>query len=340
MYSPYRKKKFNSDFMNQMHERYLRTKKVARTLFRKFMEKGHERLTMMLIPHSEKKIFNFQISNFTISFFLILLISIVIFSIISMNDHETNQTKIAKLSNISKNREGQILAFKRRSNFTLQNFSKAEKEIKKLAKSVGVDNVKAVFPFYGKGGVDYTISPEMQKKFGKNFTFPQEIRELDNLNKNVIKSTEQLKRVNSFIHNLKKVMQYTPSLWPVAGGGFITSGFGKRLSPFTGLPSMHTGMDIAWWPGSPIKAGASGVVTHAGYMGGYGLCIRINHKYGFSTLYGHLQDLRVKVGTHVRKGQVIGSMGNTGRVTGYHLHYEVRLGNTAINPEPYLTSKF
>ena len=340
MYTPYRKKKFKSPFMNHMHEHYMRFRKKFKAWSKKFMEKGHERLTLMLIPHSEKRIFNLQISNFTISFLVILLVVIVFFSILSLNDHETSQTQITKLSTLSKTREGQIDAFRTRSTFTIKSFSRFEKQIERLASSVGVENVKSVFPFYGQDGLDYTVTPEMQKKYGKDFTLPDEIRELDSLNNNVARSTEQLKRVNAFIDNLKQVMNYTPSLWPVSGGGFITSGFGSRPSPFTGIPMVHTGIDIAWWPGSPIKATAAGTVNYAGFMGGYGLAVRISHKYGFSTLYAHMQSARVSVGDTVQKGQLIGSVGMTGLATGYHLHYEVILGDTQINPEPYLTSKF
>lgn len=340
MYSPYRKQKFKSPFWNKNHERYLRLKKKFSILMKKFMEKGHERLTMMLIPHSEKKIFNFQISNFTIAFFIVILVVIVIFSIFTLNDHETSQTQINKLSNLSKTREGQIMAFKLRADSTFKNFTRFESEMKKLAVNVGVNKVKSIFPFYGKGGVDYSITPEMKKKWGKDFAYPDEIKELDGLNRNVIKSTEQLKRVNSFIDNLKQVMKYTPSLWPVSGGGFITSEFGYRASPFTGLSTLHSGIDIAWWPGSPIMATAAGIVKSVGYQGGYGLCIHISHKYGFSTRYAHLQNTKVSVGDNVSKGQIVGTMGNSGRATGYHLHYEVILGNTPINPQPYLTSKF
>jgi len=340
MHAPYRKRKFKTAFMNRAHEYYMRLRKQYKAWMKRFMEKGHERLTLMLIPHSERRIFNLQISNFTISFFLITLALVVFFSILSLNDHETSLSRLTKLDTLSKAREGQIEAFKERSSLTLNNFTIFEQQIERLASSVGVGNVQAVFPFYGQGGLDNTVTPEMQEKYGKDFSLPDEISELDNLNRNVARSTEQLKRVNSFIDNLKQVMEYTPSLWPVAGGGFRTSSFGSRPSPFTGIPMMHTGIDIAWWPGSPVRCTAAGTVTYAGFMGGYGLAVRVSHKYGFSSLYAHMQNARVSVGDTVQKGQIIGSVGNTGLATGYHLHYEVILGDTQIDPEPYLTSKF
>lgn len=340
MYSSYRKQKFKSPFMNDMYERWLRGRKTFRAWWKKFMDKGHERLTLMLIPHSEKKIFNLQISNFTIAFFVIILLSVVMFSILSLNEHESSQTEISRLSNLSRTQEGHIAAFKNTSVFTVKNFSKFESQIQRLSENVGSTGGNDVFPFYGQGGPDYTITAEMTKKYGKNFAWPDEIKELEGLNKNVGKSTEQLKRVNAFMDNWKTVLQYTPSTWPVKGGGFKTSGFGRRPSPFTGIMHEHTGVDIAWWPGSPVQVTAAGEVVQVGMMGGYGLCIVVQHKYGFSTRYAHLNNINVNVGETVQRGHIIGGVGNSGNVTGYHLHYEVILGNTAIDPEPYLVSKF
>jgi murein DD-endopeptidase MepM/ murein hydrolase activator NlpD len=326
--------------MNDLHEKYIRFKKKVKTLWKKFMERGRKELTIMLVPHNEKKIFNFQISHFTISFFTILLVIVVVFSIVSLNDHETSQTKITRLSNLSRTREGQIRAFKNRTTYAYESFNEFKDQITQLAANIGVKKSDNVFPFYGRGGIDSSITSELQERYGDAFAVPREIQELEILNRNVIQSTEQLKRVNSFIDNMKQVMQYTPSLWPVAGGGFITSPFGNRVNPFTGIYGLHTGVDIAWWPGSPIRTSAAGVIQSASYQGGYGLTVLIRHKYGFSTRYAHLQRINVGAGQSVEKGQIIGTMGNTGFATGYHLHYEVILGNTVVDPEPYLTSKF
>ena len=336
MYSSYRRKKFKSSFMNKLHEKYIRLSKKLKVYVKKILDKGHQHLTIMFIPHSEKKIFNFQISNFTISFFAVILVTIVIFSIISLNTHETDQKQLSQLSKQSKTREGQIVVFKQSSFMTIKNFHRFRKQIVRLSRNIGSDNNDIVFPFVGKGGIDYKITLGMKKKFGKHFNLPSEIKELNVLNNDVIRSTEQIKRINSFVENYKKVMAATPSSWPVAGGGFITSKYGYRPSPFTGIPSLHTGVDIAYWAGSPIKSTAEGIVSFVGMAGGYGLIVRIKHKYGFSTMYGHLQSANVKVGDNVRKGQVVAYMGNSGRSTGYHVHYEVHLGNLPIDPMPYL----
>ncbi|HVB57065.1 MAG TPA: M23 family metallopeptidase [Candidatus Acidoferrales bacterium] len=126
----------------------------------------------------------------------------------------------------------------------------------------------------------------------------------------------------------------TPSLWPVVGE--ITGHFGERLDPFSGEGAFHTGMDIASHYGDAIRATADGVVTEASARGGYGRLVVIDHGFGVTTWYGHLSAYNTQVGMHVKAGDVIGYEGQSGRSTGPHLHYEVRVYNTPVNPWRYL----
>ncbi len=126
-----------------------------------------------------------------------------------------------------------------------------------------------------------------------------------------------------------------PAGFPTAGR--ITSKFGSRIGPRTGRLEKHTGWDIATNMGAPVRVTAPGVVEVAGWTNiGYGLHIVINHGYGYKTLYGHLSKLNVNVGRRVSSNDLIGFVGSTGNSTGPHLHYEVRIGNTPINPGRYL----
>lgn len=127
-----------------------------------------------------------------------------------------------------------------------------------------------------------------------------------------------------------------PSLWPVVGE--ITGHFGERLDPFSGEGAFHAGMDIASHYGDEVHAAADGVVTDVDRRAGYGKLVIIDHGFGLATWYGHLSAYNTQVGMHVKRGDVIGYEGASGRSTGPHLHYEVRIYNTPVNPWRYLKS--
>lgn len=128
-----------------------------------------------------------------------------------------------------------------------------------------------------------------------------------------------------------------PSVQPVQHLSF-TSNFGIRSDPFRGSAAMHAGVDIPGPTGTPIYATADGIISHADRQGGYGNLVEINHGKGISTRYGHLSKIIVSDNARVRRGQIIGLMGSTGRSTGPHLHYEVRIDGHAVNPVPFLTT--
>ncbi|NPV53118.1 MAG: peptidoglycan DD-metalloendopeptidase family protein [Firmicutes bacterium] len=125
-----------------------------------------------------------------------------------------------------------------------------------------------------------------------------------------------------------------PSLWPVRGR--ISSSFGSRRHPITGTYHHHTGIDIATRTGTPVRATAAGTISYAGWQGGYGLVVIINHGGGVTTVYGHNSRLVVRGGQRVGKGQVIAYSGSTGTSTGPHVHYEVRLHGRPVDPRRYM----
>lgn len=129
-------------------------------------------------------------------------------------------------------------------------------------------------------------------------------------------------------------LAYSPSLWPVVGR--VTSSFGERQDPFNGEGAFHTGVDIAGDYGEPVRATADGTVEKAGFGTGYGREIILDHGHGVETLYAHLSGFAVTPGEQVRRGEVIGYIGMSGRSTGPHLHYEVRIRNVPVNPHRYL----
>jgi len=125
-----------------------------------------------------------------------------------------------------------------------------------------------------------------------------------------------------------------PNLWPVEGQ--VTGSFGERIDPFNGEGAFHSGVDIGSSYGHPVVAPADGVITFADFLGGYGKALMMDHGHGISTRYGHLSGFAVTIGQHVQRGDIIGYVGASGRSTGPHLHYEVRINDTPVNPYKYL----
>ena len=133
----------------------------------------------------------------------------------------------------------------------------------------------------------------------------------------------------------KWLQNTTPSIWPVQGR--LSSSFGKRTDPFRGTNSFHAGVDVTCKHGTPIVATADGVVTHSGWFAQYGKRVILDHgRNGLSSLYAHMSEFFVRPGQIVRRGEVIGRVGRTGKATSAHLHYEVRYRGTPLNPYKYL----
>jgi murein DD-endopeptidase MepM/ murein hydrolase activator NlpD len=146
-----------------------------------------------------------------------------------------------------------------------------------------------------------------------------------------------LDRVEARFEEQLRWISSVPAITPARG--ILTSGFGLRRDPITRGRGNHQGVDIAAAPGAPVRAAADGLVTRASRQGGLGKAVFLSHGYGLSTRYGHLSEIVVKPGTRVRRGDLIGHVGNTGRSTGYHLHYEVHLDGQAVNPLAYLLDR-
>jgi len=189
---------------------------------------------------------------------------------------------------------------------------------------------------YGIGGLPSETSGELctadlYNKFLENID-----DDVDRLNRVAGDQSEDFQALWESLREIKAIQQVTPSMRPLEGG-WTSSEFGFRQSPFSDKDEFHPGLDIAAHKGTPVKATANGTVSYAGFRGSYGKVIYINHGFGIMTRYGHLSSLHVKKGQKVRRGDVIGEVGSTGRSTGPHLHYEVRLNDIPVNPEKYMS---
>jgi murein DD-endopeptidase MepM/ murein hydrolase activator NlpD len=189
----------------------------------------------------------------------------------------------------------------------------------------------------GAGGTEDPIEPSIvAKAFSESHV--EMIRELEEdlatLRVLAAKQEQSFQELTEGIEHRRAKWASTPSIWPVKG--WVTSGFGPRISPFTGHPAMHRGVDISVPANTPFVAPANGVVTLARWDGGLGNAIKIDHGYGYQTAYGHLNKILVRQGQRVKRGDVIGLVGNTGLSTGPHLHYQVSVNSTPANPLRYV----
>ncbi len=159
------------------------------------------------------------------------------------------------------------------------------------------------------------------------------------LPKDALGFDRQLHRIaiaRSHMTRLARVLGTVPVRKPIDGEIDLASTFGVRNDPFTGSPAMHTGLDLQGETGKPVRVTADGKVTTAGWSGGYGKAVDVDHGNGISTRYAHLSSIDVQVGQSVRTGQIVGKIGSTGRSTGPHLHYETRVRGEAVDPQKFL----
>jgi len=146
----------------------------------------------------------------------------------------------------------------------------------------------------------------------------------------------RIRQARGHVERLSKTLSAVPIRKPMTGELESTSGFGMRTDPFVRSLAMHTGLDFRAETGEPARATAAGTVTMAGWNGGYGRMVEVDHGNGFATRYAHLSAIDVEVGQSVRIGQIVGKVGSTGRSTGPHLHYETRVDGEAVDPQKFL----
>jgi len=157
---------------------------------------------------------------------------------------------------------------------------------------------------------------------------------LDRLTAEATRQEQSLQELTAYFQDQKSLLASVPATWPARG--WVTSDFGQRLDPYTAERMMHTGLDIAAEHGKPVYSPSDGTVVFAGPEGTYGNVLVIDHGYGIKSRYGHLAKMLVKPGDRVKRGQEIASIGNTGRSTGPHLHYEVRVNGLPQNPRKFI----
>lgn len=307
--------------------------------FQYFLKKIHEissqGITIMLIPHSEKKVFNFRINLFFLSLVLVTLFSSLgVITYLSIDNYNKSM-KYLDVSLKTQLNERKSREYEEIINQIFESHRAYKQKLNTLLTKLNSPNIKAMEENYylntKQGG-------ELNLVEKTNLTDIEYMKmEAQNLLLDYKFSMKAFNEINAKVTNYDNILKDLPFGNPVRGSYFITSVFGLRIHPIFKYLDHHTGIDLANEFGTPLVATAPGTVEKVQSSNvGYGNYVIIRHKLGFSTLYAHMRSYVVSPGEQVKKNQIIGYMGNTGFSTGVHVHYEVRIANKPVDPWSYL----
>ena len=265
----------------------------------------------------------------------ILLVIIVSFPFITIS-YISKSTQLSQIKHERAAQNDQIASLNKQVGKFQQQVQRLKEFDVKLRIIANLENAEETDSFLGVGGISPSTHEPWQEPESKQETADlQRMKtELDHLCTEAEFREKSFQELYSFLEGKKKELACTPAIWPTRG--WLTSRFGYRIDPFTGLRQLHEGIDIANKIGTPIVSPADGVVARVFKNFGFGLMVEVNHGYGIVTRYAHLSKSYVKVGQRVKRGDRIAAIGNTGRATGPHLHYEVRLNGVPLNPQNYI----
>jgi murein DD-endopeptidase MepM/ murein hydrolase activator NlpD len=293
---------------------------------------ANEFYTLIVVPHAKARFRKFQVSVRLTRWFLaacavlaLLLVGILIhYTWIAVEVADLQRMRAENIALATKAR-----AYEENAGHLQARVLQLQNIVTKLGVMAGVEQSLPDPSIGGVGGVPRaeTTPPSVDVAAS-----------LLSLDREVGKLTEKSSKLESFFQSQKQLLASTPSIWPVHG--YLSEKFGNRIDPFTGQRDFHPGLDISTPRGTKIMAPADGVVVFCGQKNGYGNALVIDHGYGVVTRYGHLDGFNVRPGQRVRRGDVIGFVGSTGRSTAPHLHYEVWVDDQARNPIQYIIDEY
>jgi murein DD-endopeptidase MepM/ murein hydrolase activator NlpD len=285
---------------------------------------GAKKITLVFLSDGSRKVRQFKFSKSFLGFLFLFFLTAAIALAWVIRDYHGVKAQIPQLAQLekeNKQQKAQLVALVQKIDQISEKMIELKEFDYKLKAGIGGSDPAVSNP-------DYNVE-KAHKKLARLMH-----RSIDNLKSEIsIRKNEKVELWN-FLETQRSVLASTPSIWPIRG--WISSRFGYRISPFTNEKEFHRGLDISSRMKSDIVAPADGVVSSITYDQGYGNILTLNHGHGMSTRYAHLSKVQVKKGQYVKRGQKIALVGNSGRTTGPHLHYEVHLNGLAVNPLRYI----
>jgi murein DD-endopeptidase MepM/ murein hydrolase activator NlpD len=283
------------------------------------MAKRHH--TIILIPHAHAKLRKWQVTNLQIGIGVASLLVLTLAAAFFTWSHfstNVNPVEIAHLKHENEQLHKTNLTFESSLKKLQDQLTEYEDRTRQLAIVAGVESLESGT----EAGIGGAPADEV------------ELGDLPAIEERAGQIAGALDAVEAKLDERVRWISSTPAIAPVKG--IFTSGFGFRSDPLTHGRGLHQGVDIAAAPGQPVRASADGVVVRAGTIGGLGQAVYIAHGFGLTTRYGHMSRIEVRPGQRIKRGEILGRVGSTGRSTGYHLHYEVRVDGDPVNPLAYI----
>jgi len=295
-----------------------------------------DHFTLMIIPNRKSGVKKISVPKAFVRNFLIASLVVIFVTLYFVYDYASIKRDRAELARLRAQTKEQALQFRdlavKMDEFSgrMEELRQVDKKIRVLAYETSKDKKLPL----GIGGSDNEtkINDLMNKDHDKLITGMR--KGIEKLNDDASSREKSFNELLVFLHEQKSIIASTPSLWPVKG--WVTSEFGARQSPFRSGVEFHKGLDISTRFGKEIVAPADGLVIISAFDSQDGNFVKIDHGHGLATGFAHLSKMAVKQGARVKKGDIIGYVGDTGRSTGPHLHYAVFVNNVPVNPKRYL----
>lgn len=283
-----------------------------------------ERLQVLVALKRRNRFFNLSIPAYAIYLGIAGVVALLVlgsllgsFAVSRLTEHG----RVGQLARENTNLKAQVAAYAAAMDTFRQFMAKAEQMDNKLRASISLPLIPGDIRLMGIGG-NQPPSPEPR---------------VDAMLRRVRFEQQSLAEIAAAAKEQESRLKNMPSIWPVQG--WVASGYGYRRDPFTGRREMHPGFDIVAPGGTPVVASAAGRVTYAGWKSGWGRCVEIDHGGSIRTFYAHCRSFKVSRGENVFRGDVIATVGNSGRSTGTHLHYGVLVAGNWVNPGNYVLTQ-
>lgn len=328
-------KNANSFYKNS---RFKNVMKAAREFFARIFHVLDSKLTIMVVPHSGKKVLNFQTNVFALSLGAVIITGVIVSFFYFNNKSLGESAEISRLMTENRETLASLDEIRDKSISLLQTAKRFRTSLSQTLSFLGIEQSTTTAGNIDNNG-DLASLFSVKDVVNGSVLESAEIKELDSYLSGAVQPIEQIGKMLESQNNLFKEI---PSIWPTTNpNAHLSWQFGPSIHPLTGQWYIHKGLDFSTYrSGDPVVATADGQIVSVGYDASFGINVIIKHNHGIYTRYAHLSSAVVTRGQNIEQRKVIGYIGNTGITTGPHLHYEVHIGSDVVDPAKYINVKF